>query len=133
MLDVYYDQAGIPTIGWGHAIFSPSELHLFKNGITEEKANELFWSDVYPFVQIINKKVEVPLSQNMFDALVSFVFNVGINAFRKSTLLRELNKGNYLAVEGELKRWNKVTIDGEKVVSDGLANRREEEINYFWA
>ena len=75
----------------------------------------------------INHNVKVPLSQNQFDALVSFVFNIGQSAFIESTLLRVLNEGDYKAVPQQLRRW---IYDNGSVVQ-GLINRRQKEID-FW-
>ena len=68
--------------------------------------------------------VKVPLNQNQFDALVSFVFNVGNNAFRDSTLVKVLNAGHFDQVPTQLRRWIR---DNGKIVK-GLINRREKEI-----
>lgn len=84
---VYICPSGIPTIGWGHAVL-PNE---FFTSITKEQGTDLLRKDVTIAENCINKAVKVPLSQNQFDALVSFVFNNGVNAFLKSTMLRELN------------------------------------------
>jgi lysozyme len=72
----------------------------------------------------VNESVTVPLNQNQFDALVSFSFNVGDNAFRGSTLLKLLNQGQYDQVPAQLRRW--VRDNGHVV--QGLINRREKEI-----
>jgi lysozyme len=72
--------------------------------------------------------VKVTLNNNQFGALVSFVFNVGVAAFASSTLLRLLNKGDYLSVPGQLSRWNKITVNKKKIPSDGLTHRRSAEI-----
>jgi lysozyme len=76
--------------------------------------------------------VKVDLTDNQFGALVMFAFNAGIGAFKGSTLLKKLNHGNYNAVPAELPKWNKTTIDGKKVVSNGLVNRRAAEAG-LWA
>jgi lysozyme len=75
------------TIGFGHVVL-PNESF---TTITETQALEILRKDVSIAENCINKTVKVPLSQDQFDALVSFVFNVGCNAFLKSTLLRKLN------------------------------------------
>lgn len=75
--------------------------------------------------------VKVVLNSNQFAALVFFVFNVGVGAFENSTLLRKLNTGDYDAVPDEMRKWTKTTIDGVKVNSPGLVNRRSQEITYW--
>lgn len=118
----YQDSAGVWTIGYGHTSDAS-----FKVGpgqtITEAKATELLRVDLREAEQAIDRVVTVPLNDNQFGALVSFAYNVGNAAFRKSTLLRKLNAGDYDAVPSELAKWNKA---GGKVVQ-GLVNRRAAE------
>ena len=74
----------------------------------------------------VNDAVEVPLNQDQFDALVSFVFNVGAGAFEGSTLLRLLNEGRYRDVPKQLDRW--VKADGRTL--EGLVRRRKQKESY---
>ena len=120
VLTVYDDVAGYPTIGVGHQIRDGED---FSGGITREQAIELLSDDVKDAEDCVKAKVTVELSQEQFDALVSFVFNIGPTAFRKSTLLRLLNEGRPEEVPAQLKRWNKA---GGSVIQ-GLINRREAE------
>ena len=71
--------------------------------------------------------VAVPLTQNQFDALVVWVYNLGPTNFKNSTLLKELNSGNYTAAGNEILRWNKA---GGEVLT-GLVRRREAEAQLF--
>ncbi|WP_207264313.1 lysozyme [Desulfovibrio sp. Huiquan2017] len=71
------------------------------------------------------------LSQGEYDALTHFVFNVGESGFKTSTLLKKLNSGNYEGVPDEMRRWNKGTVNGEKVVIDGLKKRREDQVEIY--
>lgn len=112
----YQDSAGIWTVGYGStAEVVPGEK------ITEVEAGERLKEDVRHAENCVNQLCTVPLAQHEFDALVSFVFNVGCLAFRKSTLLRKLNDGDYESVPSELARWDKA---GGQVVA-GLAKRRK--------
>lgn len=131
---LYNDQAGHCTIGVGHLV------HLGKcrateggleNGITRAKATSLMRRDARSMIDSVASHVTVPLTQEQFDALVSFTFNVGVGNFETSTLLQKLNAGHPEAVPAQLKRWNKVTIDGQTVVSDGLTRRRGREAKLF--
>lgn len=79
------------------------------------------------FVNTVNTSVTVPLSQNQFDALVSFAFNVGATAFQGSTLLSVLNQGNYDDVPSQMLRWNRA---GGRVLR-GLTRRRTAEGELF--
>jgi len=121
ILHIYKDAAGLPTIGTGHLIVKGED---FSAGITTEQAADLLQSDLMRFEDVVNSKVTVPLTQSQYDALVSFAFNVGVGAFRSSTLLKKLNAGDYDAIPEQLKRWNKA---GGKVI-DGLTYRRRNEI-----
>lgn len=123
----YADQAGHPTIGYGHKL-KPGESF---TAITEGAALELLAADVRVAEDAVNSVVSVPLAQAQFDALVSFAFNVGAAAFRDSTLVKRLNAGEYAAVPSELARWKYVTQGGVKVVSDGLVARRVAEGQAF--
>lgn len=95
--------------------------------ITEPQAVERLRGDLVKFEKGVEELVTVPLTQGQFDALVSFSYNVGLQAFRTSTLLRKLNKGNYSAVPSELARWNK--NDGN--VMAGLTKRRKREADMW--
>ena len=79
------------------------------------------------FDQAVNDGVTVALKPYQFDALVSFSFNVGVSAFKNSTLLSVLNEGKYDEVPGQLGRW--VFSGGHKV--QGLVNRRENEVKLW--
>lgn len=132
--NVYKDSAGLPTIGVGH-LLTQDELRSGKisirgddirygNGLTDEKVSALLKQDLSSREQLVRTMVQVPLNQNQFDALVSFVFNVGRSAFQKSTLLKVLNEGHYDEVPKQLSRW--IYSGGER--DKGLVNRRNNEI-----
>ena len=127
-LTAYKDSVGVLTIGYGHtgADVKPGMT------ITNARADELLRGDLRTAERAVDSSVTVPLSDNQFGALVSFVFNVGSGAFKGSTLLKKLNAGDYDAVPAELARWNKGTVGGKKVVIPGLVNRRAAEIG-LWA
>lgn len=110
------------TIGYGHT-------HTTKQGmkITEAQAEALLRKDIAWVEEAVNKFVVVPLTQNQFDALASFVFNVGEGAFSKSTLLRLLNSGDYEGAANQFLRWNKQ----KGRILKGLTKRREEERKLF--
>lgn len=134
---VYKDSAGLDTIGVGHLITKPEKnagaitingtAVAYANGLTKQQVLDLLGQDLDRFEKAVNDNVKVSLSQNQFDALVSFSFNVGGGNFRSSTLLRLLNEGKYDEVPAQLRRWNKA---GGKVVQ-GLVNRRENEIKLW--
>ena len=105
---MYYDTAGLPTIGVGHLltrsemtsgkIWIDGEAIRWRDGLSNDQITRLFDRDNDLAEAAVSDLVKVELADHQFDTLVSFVFNVGINAFRKSTLLRRLNAGDYAAV-----------------------------------
>lgn len=120
---VYEDVAGLKTIGVGH-LLKPGED---TGPLSDEEIFDLLEADLLPFERRISRDVIVILDQCQFDALVIFAFNVGINAFKNSTLLKVLNHGDYENVPDQLMRWNK---SGGKVVA-GLTNRRKAEVDMW--
>jgi len=80
---------------------------------------------------VVTETISVPLTQNQVDALVDFVLGVGADAFRASTLLRELNASHYGAVPDELRKWTKVQQNGQAVEQPELARRRNAEAELF--
>ena len=119
----YLCPAGIPSIGYGHVILK-GEIF---DEITEAGAGALLQKDLIGIESQVNSLVNVPLTQNQFDALVSFTYNVGPGNFSRSTLLRKLNAGDYEAAAGQFKRW----VYGGGVILPGLVSRREEEKELF--
>ncbi len=128
---LYNDSAGHCTIGYGTLVhrgpINGSEPAEFKRGITRERALELLLHETAGDTRTINSHVRVPLSQDQFDALVSFTYNVGTGGFTGSSLLRVLNAGHYDQVPAQMERWNHA---GGRV-SRGLTNRRAQEAALF--
>lgn len=131
---LYDDAAGHCTIGYGTLVHlgpcngDPSEAP-FKAGITEPRASELVRERLREFEREVNDRVTTELSQQQFDALVSFTYNVGTANFGGSTLLRKLNTGDYDAVPVELVKW----VYAGKRKLPGLVRRREAEARMFEA
>jgi len=121
-LTAYVCPAGVLTIGYGTtAGVTPGMT------ITAERAEQLLRQDIAKFERGVRDSVKVPLTENQFSALVSFAYNVGLGAFRTSTLLRLLNKGEYAQAAEQFGRWNKA---GGKVLP-GLTRRRAAERKLF--
>lgn len=114
------------TIGYGH-LLQENEWAKYSNGITKSEAEALFSSDLFPFVEIVRSKVIFDISQNQFDALVIFAFNIGVSAFVKSSVLKLVNDSNAITSYSDLqqawKAWNK----SEDKINNGLNNRRSSE------
>lgn len=119
----YRDSGGVWTIGYGHAIL-PNERF---TSISEADADSIFRRDAGVAEASVSAALNVPVSQNQFDALVSLRFNIGETAFRNSTLLRKLNAGDTSGTAAEFARW--VYDNGVKVA--GLVNRRAAEAQQF--
>lgn len=121
-LMAYQDGGGVWTIGFGHTLgVKKGDL------ITMEGAHRYLEQDAMDSVDAVNKLVKVVLTQNQFDALVCFTFNLGTGALKGSTLLRKLNSGDYAGASQEFQRWNK---DNGKEVA-GLTRRRKAEATLF--
>ena len=108
------DKKGNPlfTIGIGHQI-QPNELNLMTARITDAQAMDLFKNDINKILQDMDSKILVPLNKNQQLALISLRSNIG-PAFNQSTLLKELNSGNYQKASEEFKNWR---------LSDGQINK----------
>lgn len=119
----YSDVAEKLTIGYGHLI-KPGENF---TAIGLEQAELILAADLGFAEKAVSELVKEPLSQNEFDALVSFTFNLGRNALKNSTLLRLLNAGQVEAAADQILRWDHA---GGKVVA-GLTRRRQAERSLF--
>ena len=122
-LKAYKCPAGVWTIGIGHTGVVNGKPITEGMTITELMAETLLAIDLQKFENAINTKVKKPLTQNEFDALVSFVFNIGIGAFTSSTMLKLLNQGNIELAAGQFDRW----IYAKGKVLNGLKKRRAAE------
>jgi lysozyme len=129
-LEIYLCAAKKPTIGYGH-VCSADEQVRFKDGITEAVADELFRKDIKRFEEGVGRLVRVPLTQSQADALISFAFNLGLNALTASTLLKRLNARNYSQAADEFTKWVHVTVNGKLKKVAGLIARRAEERAMF--
>lgn len=122
-LTAYWDKYGnVWTIGWGHTRTAKKDMTVTLFG-----AERLLIEDVREAVKAVNDAVKVYITQNMFDALVSFTFNVGSGALHKSTLIKRLNGGDIAGAANEFLRWRYAG----GVQLKGLVRRREAERNLF--
>ena len=121
-LEAYKCAAGVWTIGYGHTKdVQPGDVW------SESHADHMLEVELEEFEAYINDNVTAPLSQNQFDALVSWVYNLGPANLKASTMLKVLNSGDYEGVPAQIKRWNKA---GGKVL-EGLIRRRKAEALLF--
>lgn len=114
----YRDAVGVWTIGYGATRGVKAGM-----SITKEQAERMLLNDVQRFEPEVARLVQVPLTGNQWDALVSFTYNLGAANLESSTLLRLLNRGDYPGAAGQFPRWNKA---GGKVLP-GLVRRRAAE------
>ena len=122
-LIAYQDSVGIWTVGYGHtgSDVGPGVT------ISKEEAAELLREDIGEAEACIEEHVMVDLTQGQYDALCSFVFNLGCGAFMRSTLLRMLNESDYDGAAQQFLRW--VNAGGQKL--PGLVKRRADEMALF--
>lgn len=134
-LKPYLCPAGIPTVGYGTTVYpNGRKVKLTDKAITKEQAESYLRFDVQNKCEnYINVLVKQPINQNQFDALVSFVYNLGASAFERSTLLKKINQNpNDLSIEAEFLKWINARVNGKLTPLNGLEKRRSEEaILYF--
>jgi lysozyme len=114
------------TIGYGHTRSAREGAEL-----TEADAEALLTYDLIEVQAAINDLAYTPLTQNQFDALTSFVSNIGIEAFRHSSVLRRINEGALLQAGCAMEMWRKADFEGERIVIDALVRRRAAEKALF--
>ena len=126
----YRDLGGIPTIGYGATRMGALPVTMHQHPLTEAEATHLLKQDIdATYGAVVDRYVKVDLTQNQFDALVSFAYNLGTHGFTESTLLREINKGHFQIASFEFVKWNHV----HGVVVEGLTRRRKAERDMFLA
>lgn len=120
--EAYLCPAGVMTIGYGT---TKIKGHKVKEGmkITSEEADVFLEEDLKTFEDVVNRLVLVDLTQNQFDALVSFVYNLGPSNFEKSTLLKKVNAKAFDVAAEEFLKWDKA--GGNRL--PGLTRRRKAE------
>ena len=128
-LTAYLCPANIPTIGWGHTRTVTVADVTARRTITRTEAERLLASDIVIHEKPV-QELNVKLNQNQYDALVSFVFNIGGSRFRNSTIRRMvLENPNNPAIADEFRRWNMAG----GVVLNGLINRRNDEVRLYFS
>lgn len=127
-LYAYLDAVGVWTIGYGHTSAAGAPKVYKGMRITAQEAEDILLADLERvYIPAVTKNVSVPLNPNQLGALVSFVYNLGEANFKKSTLLKKLNKADYKGAAAEFPKWNKA---GGKVLK-GLVTRRAAEKALF--
>ncbi len=120
----------LPTGGW---VVGYSHVRVTEPGeaVNENEAQSLLATDLAPFENLVNTLITQPLSQSQYDALVSFAFSVGADAFGKSQVLRRVNAGDYVSAACAMDAWRKSDVGGELVIVEALVRRRTAEKALF--
>jgi len=129
-LKPYLCSARIPTIGYGNTYYPNGvRVTLLDKPITKDYAFEIFKVIADKFAKRVDDMVTSKVTQNQFNSLVSFAYNVGTGNFSTSTLLKKVNANpNDLSIRAEFMKWNKAN----KVVVNGLTTRRKKESDLYF-
>jgi lysozyme len=157
-LGAYLCPSNLLTIGWGHVLVPKWDAKLFRNvsaeslarikadcqrsrivsteakamlRINPDQADHLLFRDVAQTALFLRSVTPVALSQHQFDALVSFIFNIGQGNYATSTLRKKLHAGDYTGAAAEFDRWIYGTVNGKKQKLNGLITRRAAERALF--
>ena len=114
------------TIGYGHVRSARERAE-----VSPADAEALLIYDLLEVTGAVNDWTFTPLTQNQFDALVSFAFNIGLENFRRSLVLRRVNEGALIQAACALEMWREAELDGERIVVDALVRRRAAEKTLF--
>ncbi len=114
------------TIGYGHTLTAREGAE-----VSEADAEALLVYDLIAVQHAVNESVLAPISQNEFDALCSFAFNIGLDNFRRSQVLKRLNAGAAVQAACAMELWRKADFEGERIVVDALVRRRAAEKALF--
>ena len=114
------------TVGYGHTLTAREGA-----SVSEKDAEALLLYDLISVAHSVNENTYAPLNQNQFDALVCFAFNIGIENFVRSGVLRRINEGSLLQAACAMEMWRKADFEGERIVIDALVRRRAAEKTLF--
>ena len=126
----YLCPAGIVTIGFGSTMYTDGKKIKISDTINEQQGNELLmW-------ELKNKSIALHglnLNQNQFDSCLSFIYNLGIGAFNKSTLKKKIVANpNDATIKAEFMKWNKARVGGQLIELKGLTRRRIAEAELYF-
>jgi lysozyme len=128
-LNAYLCPAKVPTIGYGTIRYPDGSKVKMGEKISMKRAEELL---IHEVEKIAAQIPVLNVNQNQYDALVSFVYNLGIGAFLRSTLYRKCKANPYdLTIRDEFFKWSKAKVNGELKILKGLARRRTDEYNLY--
>jgi lysozyme len=128
-LEAYICPAGVATVGFGSTFYPDGRRVKLGDKITIQEAESILLHDIKRFEKEVRNSVKIEITNNQLSALISFVYNVGASAFRKSTLLKKVNANpTDLTIHNEFMRWTRA---GGKVLP-GLVKRRAEESKLYF-
>ena len=128
-LEAYICPAGVATVGFGSTFYPDGRRVKLGDKITIQEAESILLHDIKRFEKEVRNSVKIEITNNQLSALISFTYNVGASAFRKSTLLRKVNANpTDLTIHNEFMRWTRA---GGKVLP-GLVKRRSEESKLYF-
>jgi len=114
------------TVGYGHTLTAREGA-----SVSEKDAEALLLYDLISVAHSVNEHTYAPLNQNQFDSLVCFAFNIGVENFLRSGVLRRINEGSLLQAACAMEMWRKADFEGERIVIDALVRRRSAEKTLF--
>lgn len=117
---------GAWTIGYGHTLSAREGAE-----VTPDEAELLLYYDLSEVATKLEAWTFTTLNQNQFEALTAFAFNIGLDNFRRSTVLKRVNEGQHLQAAAAMELWRKTEVDGEDLVADALVRRRAAEKAHY--
>ena len=130
--EAYLDSKGVPTIGYGTTYLPDGTKVTLGMRCTRSQAEVWFAHDCKAIDAFLDRNVtQKKLTQNQFNALASFIYNIGRNAFIASTMYKMIKAGDMKGAADQFMAWNKITVNGKKEPLDGLTNRRKKERALF--
>jgi lysozyme len=130
-LQSYKDSAGIWTIGYGITTAAGQGVIGPGMQITQRQADDMLLAALFKYEKTVRECLARTPTQAQFDAMVSICYNIGQGAFSKSSVVKQFNMGNLAAAADAFLFWNKATVNGKKIVIQGLVNRRNDERRHF--
>lgn len=133
-LKAYIDPVGVPTIGYGSIRYENGDKVAMGEQITIERAEKLLKVDVERRMNAFKHLVQIPLTDNQWTALLSFVYNLGIGAFEGSTLRKRINgQQSEDLIRAAFMMWTKGKVNGKLVNLPGLIRRRQQEADLYFS
>ena len=129
--NAYLCPANIPTIGYGSTSWGNGQKVKMGEVVSMTTAEKLLLVDLEKRSKFLQ---DLKVNQNQFDALISFVYNLGVGALKGSTLFRKVQENpEDVSIRHEFMKWNKARVDGKLIELKGLTRRRDAEANLYYA